>query len=112
MPLKYNFAFHYKDLQRWEPRSNKDRKKTTSIEEKIRLLKKYIKDNPLLFYPQFGTIFLIIIIQILNLYPSFIVRRLKPKHEEYIFVEQRIKKIKTDIKKFKKELNDLKPSFT
>ena len=43
MPLKYNFAFHYKDLQRWEPRSNKDRKKTTSIEEKIRLLKKYIK---------------------------------------------------------------------
>ena len=111
MPLKYNFAIHYKNLQGWEPRSNKDRKKTTSFEEKIKLLKKYIKDNPLLFYPQFGTIFLVIIIQILNLYPSFVVRRLKPKHEEYIFVEQRIKKIKTDIKKFKKELDDLKPSF-
>ncbi len=112
MPLKYNFAFKYKDLQRWEPRRDIERRETTSFKEKIEILKKYIKDNPLLFYPQFATIFLVIIIQILNLYPSFVVRRLKPKHEEYIFVEQRIKKIKTDIKKFKKELNDLKPNFT
>ena len=112
MPLKYNFAFKYKELQRWEPRRNIERKETTSFKEKIALLKKYIKDNPLLFYPQFATIFLVIIIQILNLYPSFVVRRLKPKHEEYIFVTQRIKRIKTDIKKFKKELNDLKPNFT
>ena len=112
MPLKYNFAFKYKDLQRWEPRRNIERKESISFKAKIELLKKYIKDNPLLFYPQFATIFLVIIIQILNLYPSFVVRRLKPKHEEYIFVTQRIKKIKTDIKKFKKELNDLKPNFT
>ena len=112
MPLKYNFAFKYKELQRWEPRRNIERKETTSFKEKIELLKKYIKDNPLLFYPQFATIFLVILIQILNLYPSFIVRRLKPKHEEYIFVVERIKRIKTDIKKFNKELNDLKPNFT
>ena len=111
MPLKYNFAFKYKELQRWEPKMNIERKETTSFKEKIELLKKYIKDNPLLFYPQFATIFLVIIIQILNLYPSFVVRRLKPKHEEYIFVQQRIKRIKTNIKKFKKELNDLKPNF-
>ena len=112
MPLKYNFAFKYKELQRWEPKRNIERKETTSFKEKIELLKKYIKDNPLLFYPQFATIFLVIIIQILNLYPSFVVRRLKPKHEEYIFVVERIKRIKTDIKKFNKELNDLKPNFT
>ncbi|ABB50251.1 hypothetical protein PMT9312_1192 [Prochlorococcus marinus str. MIT 9312] len=112
MPLKYNFALKNNELQRWEPRGNIERKKTTSFKEKIELLKKYIKNNPLLFYPQFATIFLVILIQILNLYPSFIVRRLKPKHEEYIFVVQRIKRIKTDIKKFKKELNDLKPNFT
>ena len=112
MPLKYNFAFKYKDLQRWEPRRNIERKESISFKAKIELLKKYIKDNPLLFYPQFATIFLVILIQILNLYPSYIVRRLKPKHEEYIFVVQRIKRIKTDIKKFKKELNDLKPNFT
>ena len=112
MPLKYNFAFKYKDLQRWEPRRNIKRRETTSFKENIELLKKFIKDNPLLFYPQFATIILVIIIQILNLYPSFIVRRLKPKHEEYTFVTERIKRIKTDIKKFKKELNDLKPNFT
>ena len=112
MSLKYNFALKNNELQRWEPRGNIKRKKTTSFKEKIELLKKYIKDNPLLFYPQFATIFLVILIQILNLYPSFITRRLKPKHEEYIFVSQRIKRIKTDIKKFKKELNDLKPNFT
>ena len=112
MPLKYNFAHNYKELQKWEPRGNIESKKTTSFKEKIELLKKYIKDNPLLFYPQFATIFLVIIIQILNLYPSFVLRRLKPKHEEYTFVAQRIKRIKTDIKKFKKELNDLKPNFT
>ena len=112
MPLKYNFAFKYKELQRWEPKRNIERKETTSFKEKIELLKKYIKDNPLLFYPNFSIIFLVILIQIFNLYPSFVVRRLKPKHEEYIFVVERIKRIKTDIKKFKKELNDLKPNFT
>ena len=111
MPLKYNFAHNYKELQKWEPRGNIEPKKITSYKEKVELLKKYIKDNPLLFYPNFSIIFLVIIIQIFNLYPSFIVRRLKPKHEEYIFVQQRIKRIKTDIKKFKKELNELKPNF-
>ena len=112
MSLKYNFAFKDSQLQRWEPRGSQQRKKPTSFKEKIELIKKYIKDNPLLFYPQFAIIFLLIIIQILNLYPSFVVRRLKPKHEEFIFVQQRIKRIKTDIKKFKKELNDLEPNFT
>ena len=111
MPLKYNFARNYNELLKWEPRGNIERKKSTSFKDKIELLRNYIKDNPLLFYPQFATIFLVIIIQILNLYPSFVVRRLKPKHEEYIFVQQRIKRIKTDIKKFKKELNELKPNF-
>ena len=111
MPLKYNFALNNKDLKRWEPKGNIKSKKTTSFKEKIELLKKYIKDNPLLFYPHFATIFLVILVQIFSLNPSFVVRRLKPKHEEYIFVQQRIKKIKTDIKKFKKELNDLKPNF-
>ena len=111
MPLKYNFAHNYKELQKWEPRGNIESKKITSNKEKFELLKKYIKDNPLLFYPNFSIIFLVILIQIFNLYPSFVVRRLKPKHEEYIFVQQRIKRIKTNIKKFKKELNDLKPNF-
>jgi hypothetical protein len=111
MPLKYNFAHNYKELQKWEPRGNIESKKATSYKEKFELLKKYIKDNPLLFYPNFSIIFLVILIQIFNLYPSFVVRRLKPKHEEYIFVQQRIKRIKTDIKKFKKELNELKPNF-
>ena len=111
MPLKYNFAHYYKELQKWEPRGNIESKKITSYKEKVELLKNYIKDNPLLFYPNFSIIFLVILIQIFNLYPSFVVRRLKPKHEEYIFVQQRIKRIKTDIKKFKKELNELKPNF-
>ena len=93
MPLKYNFAFKDKELQKWVPRGNiESKKKKHFIKEKIELLKKYIKDNPLLFYPQFSTIFLVIIIQILNLYPSFVVRRLKPKHEEYIFVHKELKK--------------------
>ena len=112
MPLKYNFANKYNELLKWEPRGNIELKKSTSFKDKIELLRNYIKDNPLLFYPQFATIFLVIIIQILNLYPSFVVRRLKPKHEEHTFLQQRIKRINTDIKKFKKELNDLKPNFT
>tara|TARA_B100000242_G_scaffold168488_1_gene120482 strand:- start:341 stop:1042 length:702 start_codon:yes stop_codon:yes gene_type:complete len=112
MSLKYNFAFKDSELQKWVPRSAKENKKTLSVKEKIELIKKYIKDNPILFYPQLSTIFLVIIIQLLNLYPSFVLSRLKPKHEEYIFVQERIKKIKSDIKKFNKELNNLKPNFT
>ncbi len=112
MPLKYNFALKDNELKSWEPKRNIEGEKATSFKEKIELFKKYVKENPLLFYPQFATIFLVILIQLINLYPSFIVRRLKPKHEEYIFVQERIKRIKTDIKKYKKELNDLKPNFT
>ena len=72
MSLKYNFAFKDSELQKWVPRGTKAAKKTLSIKEKIELLKRYIKDNPLLFYPQISTIILVIIIQILNLYPSFV----------------------------------------
>ena len=112
MPLKYNFALKYTELQKWEPRKNKEGKKSLSLEQKVVSIKKFINDNPLLFYPHFTTIAVVIIIQLLSLYPSFVIRKLKPQHEEYVFVTQRIKKIKNDINKFKKELNDLKPNFT
>ena len=60
MSLKYNFAFKDSELQKWVPRSAKENKKTLSLKEKIELIKKYIKDNPILFYPQLSTIFLVI----------------------------------------------------
>ncbi len=112
MPLKYNFAFRNSGLQRWEPKKADKVKKSLSLNQKAALINKYIKDNPLIFYPQYALIALFIIINALNLYPAFVIRRLKPQHEEYIFVTQRIKRLKNDMKKFKKELNDLKPNFT
>ena len=111
MSLKYNFAFKNSDLQRWEPNKIKE-KKSYPLKQRLSDIRKFIQNNPLLIYPHFTLVATVLIIQILNLYPSLVIKRLKPKHEEYVYVTDRIAKINRDIKKFKIELKNLKPNFT
>ena len=65
MSLRYNFAFKNSDLQRWEPKKIKE-KKSISLKQKFTDVEKFIKNNPLIIYPQVALISTVLIIQILK----------------------------------------------
>ena len=112
MSLKYNFAFKYSDLLKWKPRDRNKDEEILSIEKKIKLIIQYIKNNPIVFYPNFILILVSILIQLANIYPSFLIRKLENKHQQYLFLTQRIKKIDNDINIFRNQLENIKPNFT
>ena len=111
MSLKYNFALKYSFLKKWTPKIVPTKKDPISFEEKLNFIIRYIKDNPLVFYPHIILFSSFIFIQLLSLYPKYIINSLKPMHEEYEFTTQRINSINSKLNRFKKELQDLEPNF-
>ena len=111
MSLKYNFALKYAVLKRWNPKVAEEKKAPISFDQNLNLIIKYIKDNPIVFYPQIILFSSFIFIQLLSLYPKYIIYSLKPIHEEYDLTTQKINRINSKLNKFKKELKDLEPSF-
>ena len=111
MSLKYNFAFKYADLKKWEPKNRKDEIKIISNRQKLNYLIEFFKKNPIIIYPHLSLFAISFFIQLANLYPSFIIRRLEPNHQEYLFISQRIKKINKNLNNFKKQLKNIKPNF-
>ena len=111
MSLKYNFAFKNSDLKKWDPEKNRKAKDLITNRQKFELVVSYIKKNPFVFLPQLLVISLFAIIQIVCLYPKFVIKRLTPIHNEYIFTTQKINKINRDFNKLKKFMRDLEPNF-
>lgn len=111
MSLKYNFALKYNVLKKWIPKVAEEKKAPISFDQKLNLIIKYIKDNPIVFYPQIILFSSFIFIQLLSLYPKYIIYSLKPIHEEYDLTTQKINRINSKLNRFKKELKDLEPSF-
>ena len=111
MSLKYNFAFKSSDLKKWEPKNRKNEIKIISNRQKLTYLIEFFKKNPIIIYPHLALFAISFFIQLANLYPSFIIRRLEPNHQEYLFISQRIKKITNNLNKFKRQLKDIKPNF-
>jgi len=111
MSLKYNFAIKYTVLKEWIPKVAEEKKAPISFEQNLNLIIKYIKDNPIVFYPQIILFSSFIFIQLLSLYPKYIIYSLKPIHEEYDLTTQKINRINSKLNKFKNELKDLEPSF-
>ena len=111
MSLKYNFAFKSSDLKKWEPRNKKNEIQIISNKQKLTNLIEFFKKNPIIIYPHLLLFAISFFIQLANLYPSFIIRRLEPNHQEYLFISQRIKKITNNLNQFKRQLRDIKPNF-
>ena len=111
MSLKYNFAFKSSDLKKWEPKNKKNEIQIISNKQKLTNLIEFFKKNPIIIYPHLALFPIAFFIQLANLYPSFIIRRLEPNHQEYLFISQRIKKITNNLNKFKIQLKDIKPNF-
>ena len=111
MSLKYNFAFKSSDLKKWKPKNRKNEIKIISNRQKLTYLIEFFKKNPIIIYPHLALFAISFFIQLTNLYPSFIIRRLEPNHQEYLFISQRIKKITNNLNQFKRQLRDIKPNF-
>lgn len=91
MPLNYNFAFKNSELKRWlRPKSKNILASEKTNKEKILYFYQTFKKNPELFYPSSLILIFIIVIQLVNLYPKNIIRKLESNHIEYELISQKI----------------------
>ena len=112
MPLNYNFAFKNSKLKSWvrpKPKNILASKRTNK--EKILYLYQVYKSNPELFYPSSLILLIVFLIQLINIYPKNIVRKLESKHIEYELISQKIFNSEATIKSMKKYSQSIKDFY-
>ena len=112
MPLNYNFAFKNSKLKSWvrpKPKNVLASKRTNK--EKILYLYQVYKSNPELFYPSSLILLIVFLIQLINIYPKNIVRKLESKHIEYELISQKIFNSEATIKSMKKYSQSIKDFY-
>ena len=112
MPLNYNFAFKNSELKRWvRPKIKNILASKKTNKEKILYLYQTFKKNPELFYPSSLVLIFVIVIQIVNIYPKNIVKKLESKHIEYELISQKIANSESKIKSLKRYSESIKAFY-
>ena len=112
MPLNYNFAFKNSELKRWvRPKIKNILASKKTNKEKILYLYQTFKKNPELFYPSSLVLIFVIAIQIVNIYPKNIVKKLESKHIEYELISQKIANSESKIKSLKRYSESIKAFY-
>tara|TARA_Y100001968_G_scaffold36888_1_gene28299 strand:- start:4015 stop:4719 length:705 start_codon:yes stop_codon:yes gene_type:complete len=112
MPLNYNFAFKNSKLKRWvrpKPKNVLASKRTNK--EKLLYLYQTFRKYPELFYPSGFIILFFFTIEIINLYPQSIVKKLESKHIEYELISQKIATSQSKIKSMKRYSDSIKDFY-
>ena len=112
MPLNYNFAFKNSELKRWvRPKIKNILASKKTNKEKILYLYQTFKKNPELFYPSSLVLIVIVVIQLVNIYPKNIVKKLESKHIEYELISQKIANSESKIKSLKRYSESIKAFY-
>ncbi len=112
MPLNYNFAFKNSNLKRWvRPKIKNILASKRSNKEKIIYLYKIYKGNPELFLPTASILILVFTLQLINMYPKNIIRRLESKHLEYELVSQKIDNSQSKLKSMRRYSQSIKDFY-
>jgi len=113
MPLNYNFAFKNSELKRWvRPKIKNILASKRTNKDKILYLYQAFKNNPELFYPSGFILLFVFFIEVINLYPQSIVRKLESKHIEYELISQKISNYESKIKSMKRFSESIKDFYT
>ena len=112
MSINYNFAFKNSNLKRWvRPKIKNILASKRSNKEKILYLYKIYKSNPELFYPTSFILIIVFTIQLINIYPNNIVRRLESKHIEYELVSKKIANLQSKLSSMKRYSGSIKDFY-
>ncbi len=112
MRLNYNFAFKNSKLTPWQrPEPPNILVSDASIDKKINYIFNQYKINSSLFYPPSIVIFLIIGIQVFNLYPKMILKNLESDHIKYSLISSKLLNIEAGKKRIKKNIKVIDEYF-
>ena len=113
MRLNYNFAFKNSNLTPWKrPEPPNILVSDASINKKIKYILNQYKINSYLFYPPSIVIFLIIGVQVFNLYPKKILKNLESDHIKYSLITSKLSNIEAGKKRIKKNIKDIDEYFS
>ena len=113
MRLNYNFAFKNSNLTPWQrPEPPNILISDASINKKIKYIFNQFKINSSLFYPPSLVIFLIIGVQVFNLYPKKIIKNLESDHIKYSLITSKLSNIEAGKKRIKKNIKDIDEYFS
>ena len=113
MRINYNFAFKNSKLRQWERPSPPNLLVTdATLKKKIIYLKDQFISNSDLFFPPTIILLLSFGFQVLNIYPSKVIKELQPDHDQYVLISNKLANLANSKQRFRKNINNLRPFFT
>ena len=113
MRLNYNFAFKNSKLRQWQRPSPPNLLVTdATFRKKIIYLKDQLLINSGLLFPPSLILLVSLGFQVLNIYPSKVLKNLENDHNQYVLISNKLANLNISKQKFKKNINNLRPYFT
>ena len=113
MRINYNFAFKNSKLRQWQRPSPPNLLLTdATLKKKIIYLKEQFISNSDLFFPPTIILLLSLGFQVLNIYPSKVIKELQPDHDQYVLISNKLANLANSKQRFRKNINNLRPFFT
>ena len=113
MRINYNFAFKNSKLRQWQRPSPPNLLLTdATLKKKIIYLKDQFISNSDLFFPPTIILLLSLGFNVLNIYPSKVIKELQPDHDQYVLISNKLANLANSKQRFRKNINNLRPFFT
>ena len=113
MRLNYNFAFKNSKLRRWErPSPPNILFSDVSTKKKLKYIQDQFFENAELTYPPSLILILSLFLQLLNIYPTAILKKLENSHNEYFSIEMKLSDLQSAKMNFKKDLKEIDEYFS
>ena len=113
MLINYNFAFKNSKLREWHrPAPPNLLISDASLQKKIQYLIDQLNKNYELIYPPAFVIALSLGIQIVNIYPTLIIKRLESTHNEYSNISRKITDLNSQKLRIKKNVDSIDQYFS
>ncbi|MDC3165214.1 PilN domain-containing protein [Prochlorococcus sp. AH-716-F10] len=113
MRLNYNFAFKNSKLKKWErPSPPNILFSDVSLEKKLKFIQNQFLNNTELIYPPSVILILSLSLQLFNIYPLSIVKKLENKHNEYSSIVMKLSDLKSSKMKFKNDIKTIDEYFS
>jgi hypothetical protein len=113
MRINYNFAFKNSKLREWHrPAPPNLLISDVSLQKKIQYLIDQLKNNSELIYPPAFVLAISLGIQILNIYPTLIIKSLESQHNEYSNISRKLADLKSQKLRIKKNVDSIDQYFS
>ena len=113
MYIKYNFAFKNSKLREWfKPAPSNYLLKNVSLKKKIIYLFNEFNKNANLFYPPTTIIIFTFILQLIDIYPTRMIKKVESDHNQYILLESKLDNMNSSKKRFKIKIKNIEEYFS